>query len=693
MVTRPSSSPIRHSRQSHGHGHGDGHGRVWNRCAVLLGHGGSLRGALHAVTAALLVGAFAATAAGLMPPSAAGASNWAPVHSGDFPDPDIVQWSGGVIQGVTYPAGYYAYATQSTPPKGGQQVNIQVSYSADGLDWSNNAAQDALPDSGLGTWAEPGDTWAPSVAVYQGPVAHGVTPPPVFVMYYTATERATGDQCIGMAIASSPFGPYADSARHPVVCDNDFDSGSTVDDGPYGGSIDPDVFTDPATQNSYLLWKSDGNHIGESTVIWSAPLSADLQTITLSGQANQLLIDDESWQSGIVEAPDMYDNQVTQSGSTTNNYYLFYAGSDEGANTYGIGWATCQGPVGPCQDGPTSNNPMLTTQPGMSGPGGPDIFTLPATQSNPSGQLALAFAAWEGTTIGYLQCGIRPMYVANLAFSGGIPYVEPAEVTAAAVGPTCPEPPIPAPGYWQVASDGGVFTFGAAHFYGSTGSIKLNQPVVGMAPTPDHQGYWLVASDGGVFAFGDAGFYGSTGSIRLNKPIIDMIPTLDGRGYWLVASDGGVFAFGDAPFYGSAGGENLAYPVTAAAGSYLDGGYWIVDSNGQVFSYGDAKYEGQPPFAPGDYRITGMAPTHSSNGYWLASANGNVATFGDAAPYGNVYGLDLNSPVVGMATSPDGAGYWLQGGDGGIFTFGDAPFMGSMGGQHLNAPMVGIAST
>jgi len=34
---------------------------------------------------------------------------------------------------------------------------------------------------------------------------------------------------------------------------------------------------------------------------------------------------------------------------------------------------------------------------------------------------------------------------------------------------------------------------------GATGSIKLNQPVVGLAPTPSGQGYWLVASDGGVF--------------------------------------------------------------------------------------------------------------------------------------------------------------------------------------------------
>jgi hypothetical protein len=36
------------------------------------------------------------------------------------------------------------------------------------------------------------------------------------------------------------------------------------------------------------------------------------------------------------------------------------------------------------------------------------------------------------------------------------------------------------------------------------------------------QGYWLAASDGGIFPFGDATFYGSTGAIRLNQPIIGM---------------------------------------------------------------------------------------------------------------------------------------------------------------------------
>ena len=116
-------------------------------------------------------------------------------------------------------------------------------------------------------------------------------------------------------------------------------------------------------------------------------------------------------------------------------------------------------------------------------------------------------------------------------------------------------------GYWLVASDGGTFTFGDANFFGSTGSLTLNKPVVGMAATPTGAGYWLVASDGGVFAFGDAHFYGSTGSLRLNKPVVGMTATPSGGGYWLVASDGGIFAFGDANFFGSTGSLRLNKPV------------------------------------------------------------------------------------------------------------------------------------
>jgi IPT/TIG domain len=122
-------------------------------------------------------------------------------------------------------------------------------------------------------------------------------------------------------------------------------------------------------------------------------------------------------------------------------------------------------------------------------------------------------------------------------------------------------------GYTLVASDGGVFNFGAAGFFGSTGNIVLNKPIVGIASTPDGNGYWLVASDGGIFSFGDASFFGSTGAIHLNKPIVGMASTPDGHGYWLVASDGGIFSFGDASFFGSTGNIALNKPIVGMAAS------------------------------------------------------------------------------------------------------------------------------
>jgi hypothetical protein len=88
-----------------------------------------------------------------------------------------------------------------------------------------------------------------------------------------------------------------------------------------------------------------------------------------------------------------------------------------------------------------------------------------------------------------------------------------------------------------------------------------------MASTPDGKGYWLVASDGGIFAFGDAGFYGSMGGRRLARPVVGMAAPFGGGGYWLVASDGGIFAFGDAAFAGSMGGHPLDAPMVAVGGS------------------------------------------------------------------------------------------------------------------------------
>jgi N-acetylmuramoyl-L-alanine amidase len=214
-------------------------------------------------------------------------------------------------------------------------------------------------------------------------------------------------------------------------------------------------------------------------------------------------------------------------------------------------------------------------------------------------------------------------------------------------------------GYWLVASDGGVFGFGNAPFYGSTGNAALNRPIVGMAVTPRGGGYWLVASDGGVFSFGNAPFYGSTGAIDVNAPIVAMAPTPDGRGYWLVAADGGVFSFGDAPFYGSTGGTDLTKPVVGMAVTPRGGGYWLVAADGGVFSFGDAPFYGSTGGTDLTKPIVGMASTARGGGYWLVAADGGVFTFGDARFFGSVGGGQHVAPDVGMAATPGGNGYWL----------------------------------
>ena len=114
----------------------------------------------------------------------------------------------------------------------------------------------------------------------------------------------------------------------------------------------------------------------------------------------------------------------------------------------------------------------------------------------------------------------------------------------------------------MVASGGGIFAFGDAHFAGSMGGKPLNKPVQSLVPDGDGNGYWLVASDGGVFAF-DAPFRGSMGGKALNKPVKGMVPY--GDGYLMVATDGGIFSFSDQPFAGSLGANPPPRPIVSVA--------------------------------------------------------------------------------------------------------------------------------
>jgi Peptidase A4 family len=253
-------------------------------------------------------------------------------------------------------------------------------------------------------------------------------------------------------------------------------------------------------------------------------------------------------------------------------------------------------------------------------------------------------------------------------------------------------------GYWLVGSDGGIFSFGGAQFYGSTGSLHLQRPVVGIVPTFDHAGYWLDASDGGVFSYGDTQFYGSIPGLglhpaasglpnSLNAPIVGMVPSFDDNGYFMVGSDGGVFAFGDAHFAGSCPGiGGCAGSAVAVMPDATGNGYWLVTSAGNIYTFGDAPYFG----APGHGTVTSAVPTPDGQGYLILLSDGEVFHYGDAPAAGSPPATSFNTQDAATSVfgTSDGAGYWVASALGAVYNFGDAPNDGGMAGTRLNGPII-----
>ena len=238
-------------------------------------------------------------------------------------------------------------------------------------------------------------------------------------------------------------------------------------------------------------------------------------------------------------------------------------------------------------------------------------------------------------------------------------------------------------GYWLVGTDGGIFSYGRAGFFGSTGAIKLNQPIAGMAATPDGLGYWMVASDGGIFAFGNAAFHGSMGGKPLNQPIVAMAPTRTGKGYWMVASDGGIFAFGDAPFFGSMGATRLNKPIVDIIPTPSGRGYWMAASDGGIFAFGDAGFFGSTGAIKLTKRIQQMASTPTGKGYWMVAGDGGIFAFGDAGFFGSAVDGGAEKRIVDMAPSASGKGYYLTASNGAVYAYGDAKFYGGLEGKTL----------
>lgn len=316
--------------------------------------------------------------------AAAGEPSFVPVFTQNFPDAFVLPHGGEFI----------AYSTNDGP-------NVPVAISRDLVHWSfagdpaTGKQRDAMPR--LGAWAKEGFTWAPEVLQLGDR----------YLLYYTASDRRKNAQCIGVAVAADPLGPFVDSNPDPIVCQTKL-----------GGSIDADAFKD-ADGKLYLYFKNDGNRVHERTSIWGQVLAAD--GLSVVGEPVELLKDNQGWEERVVEAPTMVRSPM--------GYELFFSGGffgwnpeEGGLSPYAMGYASCSGPLGPCTASPA--NPILHSfndrEAGcLSGPGHQSIFTVGA-------HTLISFHAWEASSGCRKQDDRRYLYIAPLFWKDGKPQIGPS---------------------------------------------------------------------------------------------------------------------------------------------------------------------------------------------------------------------------------------------------------------------------
>jgi hypothetical protein len=267
-------------------------------------------------------------------------------------DPDIVAVPAGASP--TGRAGYLLFSTSD------YVANVPTEWSTDLRHWKQ--LPDALPDPPA--WADQRDantkTWSPSVMAIDGR----------WVMYVTTRDWMAGRQCIAVAVATHPAGPYRSVGSGPLVCQLGL-----------GGSIDPDVVR-TADGRLDLAWKSDGDAIGIRTSLWSQGLAPD--GLSLEGDAPALLLQsDEPWEQGNIEAPELVP-------ATGAGWWLFYSGSQwDRPRSYATGLAWCADLVSTCQ--PVGSGPWLAgSVPRAVAPGGLDVFTTLTGRT----EMAISTLSW-----------------------------------------------------------------------------------------------------------------------------------------------------------------------------------------------------------------------------------------------------------------------------------------------------------
>jgi hypothetical protein len=377
------------------------------------------------------------------------------VYTDNFPDPSVVR------DGSTF----YAYGTST----GGSYLPIMTS-----TDLGTWTARPAYPQpSCVGGTVDPyfndglpcpapwgqdrpvggrltKEVWAPGAAHI------GST----WVVFYSMRISTSPDRfCLGRATASGPLGPFVDTSPAPFHCDSD----------PVG-SIDPQPFVDD-DGTPYLIWKSEGDPCTVQCLpqrIWSQRLTADGSAFAPGTSPVQLMAANfpngaETWENTVAETPALVHYE--------GHYLLFYSGNIWHSTAYGIGWADCASPSGPCTK-MTPDTPLRTSDPteGENGPGAAMGFL------DGNGRLQLAYQYWnppysdyptdpgcDGTdpdtgqpycvSQGQRRMKVRPVYLENGGLRIGGP--PPIRAVARAIDDSCPSGQVPSAGFSDVP-DGNV---------------------------------------------------------------------------------------------------------------------------------------------------------------------------------------------------------------------------------------------
>lgn len=260
-------------------------------------------------------------------------------NNDNFADPFVMNDTGG---------NYYCFATNQ-----GMSPHIPVLRTSDFINYTNLG--DALP--GFPSWSSgnPYFFWAPGVKKFGNQ----------YVLYYVNQSNVVRTKpngspynimAIGTATSPTPEGPYTHVGSSPLILRSDL-----------WGAIDPEPFTDPVTNKTYLLWKSDANAIGAPTELFAVELSAD--GLSIVGQHHKLL----TFQQGatedvLIENPSIYFNAAEA------KYYMLYSTHYWDNDNYNTGVATADSFLGPYTR--LYNGALLSKghSTNLKGPGGGSFF-------------------------------------------------------------------------------------------------------------------------------------------------------------------------------------------------------------------------------------------------------------------------------------------------------------------------------